>query len=88
VHGDWERAWFSATAVNAEPVGGRTRRGDRVSAHLWVIVDGEARFVARDVNAEDGRMEVNVAIGAGDRFLTLAATDVGNGYNLRLEDIR
>lgn len=48
-------------------------------ADFWVLVDGIVRFKRREVNGFQGAMSVAVPIGSTDRFLTLAATDGGNG---------
>ena len=48
------------------------------SADLWVIVDGQSRFGPGDQPLQRA-MPVNVAVGQRDRFLTLAATDGGDG---------
>ena len=71
---------FRATAGNTEPV---SREGILASADLWVLVDGEVAFRRREINGCNGGFPVTVAIGEGQRFLTLAATDAGNGigYN-------
>jgi hypothetical protein len=50
-------------------------------ADLWVLVDGQSRFQRRQINATSGVFPVAVPIGDGDRFLTLAATDGGNGIS-------
>lgn len=49
------------------------------SADLWVFVDGRVRFQRREINGLSGAFVVNIPIADGDRFLTLAATDAGNG---------
>jgi hypothetical protein len=48
---------------------------------LWVFVDGRLRFQRAKVRAADGAFHVNVELGPNDRFLTLAATDGGNGIS-------
>jgi len=47
------------------------------------LVDGEVAFRRREINGCNGGFPVTVPIGEGQRFLTLAATDAGNGigYN-------
>ena len=50
-------------------------------ADLWVLVDGKMRFKRRQVNSSHGAIPVAIAIRSTDRFLTLAATDGGNGIS-------
>ncbi len=52
--------------------------GERVSADLWVLIDGQVRFERREVNGYSGAFQVSISIDDGDRFLTLATTDGGN----------
>jgi hypothetical protein len=49
------------------------------TADFWVFVDGQAKFKRTELRQRDGAVEVRVALGAKDRFLTLAATDAGDG---------
>ncbi|MCD4727529.1 MAG: NPCBM/NEW2 domain-containing protein, partial [Pirellulales bacterium] len=52
--------------------------GARVSADVWVLVDGQVRFERREVNGYSGEFKVLISINDNDRFLTLASTDGGN----------
>ncbi len=56
----------------------RSQEGMRVSADLWVLIDGQVRFERRDIDGYSGAFLVLVSIGDDDRFLTLATTDGGN----------
>ena len=50
-----------------------------VYADVWVLVDGQVRFRRREINGCSGAFPVAFAIDPKDRFLTLVATDGGNG---------
>jgi hypothetical protein len=50
-----------------------------LSADIWVLVDGKIRFKRRDINIYTGAMPINIPLGPDDRFLTLVATEGGNG---------
>jgi hypothetical protein len=50
-----------------------------VCADIWVLVDGKVRFQRREINRSQGAYSVMLPIGKNDRFLTLAATDGGDG---------
>ena len=50
-----------------------------VFADLWVFVDGQVRFQRREINRFSGAMPAVVSLGDKDRFLTLVATDGGDG---------
>lgn len=66
---------FRATAAN-------TSLGDHdVLADVWVLVDGEPRFRRRQFGREEGVFSVSVPIGRTSRYLTLAATDGGDGVS-------
>jgi hypothetical protein len=67
---------FRATAGNTENESGEglLRTGD-----VWVLVDGKVRFRRREINGYNGGFAVAFAIHQSDRFLTLVATDAGNG---------
>ncbi len=45
------------------------------TADIWVLLDGEARYVKQQFMQADGRMEVSVQIDPHERFLTFAVTD-------------
>jgi hypothetical protein len=49
------------------------------SADAWIIVDGERRSGRRGLNRDSGANPIVIPIAEKDRFLTLAATDGGNG---------
>lgn len=51
-------------------------------ADIWVFVDGRLRLKRQQLRPRDGVVPVDVAIAAHDQFLTLAATDGGNGAAL------
>jgi hypothetical protein len=73
VHPDCKLLRFRAAAANLEP--GQYHD----MADIWVLVDGKARFRRQQVDSYSGVFAVVVPIGEKDRFLTLAATDGGNG---------
>jgi hypothetical protein len=68
---------FRAVAGNAEQ---DSDKGAPVWADVWVFVDGQVRFRRREITRYNGAMSVAIAINDYDRFLTLASTDGGNGY--------
>jgi hypothetical protein len=53
--------------------------GETGVADFWVIVDGRVRCSRREVNQYTGGFAIAEPIGPQDRFLTLAATDGGDG---------
>jgi hypothetical protein len=67
---------FCTTAGSTEPVSDEQRW---VYADIWVLVDGKVRFQRRQINKTHGAFSVVIPIAEGDRFLTLAATDGGDG---------
>jgi len=67
---------FLALAANTE-IG--NERGMSVSADIWVFVDGRRCESFRGINASHGVFPINVVLGPADRFLTLVATDAGDG---------
>lgn len=82
----WRVLRFRAVAGNADP--GETvpaqpetasAKPKTASADLWVLVDGKLRFRRREINGYSGLVPIVLAIEPTDRFLTLAATDGGNG---------
>ncbi len=79
-HPDVRVVRFTAVAGNTE-MRSMDRFADRVSADLWVFVDGELRFSKTDVNANDGEFFIDVPLINTDRFLTLATTDAGNSLH-------
>ena len=44
-------------------------------ASFWVLLDGQLKLSRLDLRPQDGTIDINVAIGPQDRFLTLAVTD-------------
>ena len=73
---DYRLLRFRAVAGNT---GLASSPGEYVYADIWVFVDGKPQFHRREVNRNNGAMPVDIAIGPHDRFLTLVATDGGNG---------
>ena len=65
---------FRSTAGNSE-----VDSQDESAEHgdLWVFVDGQIRFQHQKTNYYNGAIPIDIPIGDGDRFLTLAATDGG-----------
>jgi hypothetical protein len=72
----WRLVRFLAAAGNTEPV---SVKGEAASADVWVFIDGQPRFRRREINSYNGAASVKLPIGPNDRFLTLVATDGGNG---------
>jgi len=68
----WHLTRFCATA-------GIT--SDASVADFWVLVDGHIRFRRWQTNSTYGAIPISVAISENERFLTLAATDGGNGIS-------
>ena len=50
-------------------------------ADVWVFVDGQLKLKREKLRARDGTFPVDVALDSDDHFLTLAATDGGNGIS-------
>ncbi|MBL9158512.1 MAG: DUF1549 domain-containing protein [Verrucomicrobiales bacterium] len=50
------------------------------TADVWVFLDGKEGFVRRGLGRKDGLVAIDLPIAEGVRFLTLVATDGGNGY--------
>jgi hypothetical protein len=67
---------FLAMAGNTET---QHTTGGWVYADLWVLVDGHERFVRRQINHSRGAFAISVPLNGNERFLTLAATDGGDG---------
>jgi hypothetical protein len=65
---------FRATASN-------TCSDVNYCADIWVLVDGKKQFQRRQINRSNGAFPVAVPIRDKDRFLTLAATDGGDGVH-------
>jgi hypothetical protein len=51
----------------------------REGASFHVLLDGETKFERLKIGRDDGLIDVDLAIPASGRFLTLMATDGGNG---------
>jgi hypothetical protein len=66
------RAVTGNTSVESE-------QGEPVSSDIWVLVDGKVRFKRREINMYTGAMPIGISLTDADRFLTLVATDGGNG---------
>ena len=69
---DWRPTRFRATA-------GIT--SDASVADFWVLVDGHIRFRRWQTNSTYGAIPISIALSENERFLTLAATDGGNGIS-------
>ena len=48
---------------------------------MWVFVDGQRRFAREKINVDNGALSIAIRLKDQDHFLTLAATDGGNGYD-------
>jgi len=55
---------------------GNTGQG---AADLWVLIDGQERFSRRQITNNHVAMPLTIPLRRGDGFLTLAATDGGDG---------
>jgi hypothetical protein len=75
-HSGWRVARFRAVGGNAEQGEGNS---DVRTASLWVLVDGRVRHKQREINGWSGMNPITFSIQPNDRFLTLVATDAGNG---------
>ena len=75
---DFKLVRFLAMAGNTEQV---SEKGEPVYADVWVFVDGQVQFRRREITRYNGAMPIMIPIHDNDRFLTLASTDGGNGYN-------
>ncbi|MEO0476020.1 MAG: FecR domain-containing protein [Planctomycetota bacterium] len=79
-HGGAGLARFSAYALNIEQQSIALSPARRpATADIWVIVDGEKRFLRRSTNTETGVIEMNVDLNDDDRFMTLAVSHGGDG---------
>jgi hypothetical protein len=67
---------FRAMAGNTEV---DSQNGRSVFADAWVLIDGQMRFRRRQINSYNGAMPVVIPLTEDNRFLTLVATDGGNG---------
>jgi hypothetical protein len=69
--------------VRLRAVAGNTENGSAQAilafADVVVLFDGQVRFKRREINGYSGAMPISLPIRESDRFLTLAATDGGNG---------
>ena len=73
---DYRLLRFCAVAGNTETV---SAKGEPALADLWVLVDGQVRYRRWQINNSHGAFSIVVPIDQNDRFLTLVATDGGNG---------
>lgn len=46
---------------------------------LWIFVDGQLKMKREQLRVSGGTVKVDLELGPSDRFLTLVATDGGNG---------
>jgi hypothetical protein len=67
---------FRSIAANTEPY---SEAGKSVYADIWVFVDRELKYRRRQINASHGVFDIQLPLGDKDRFLTLVATDGGDG---------
>ena len=72
----WKPVRFRAVGGCNEP---DSAKGVKVSADFWVLVDGFERFQRQGINGLDGAVQIAVTLNDKNRFLTLVATDGGNG---------
>ncbi len=68
---------FLAVAGNSET---GSEESEPALADVWVLVDGEVRYRRREINRYNRAFSIAVPIGPSEHFLTLAATDGGNGF--------
>jgi hypothetical protein len=69
---------FRAVTGNTEDVSGKGYPNP-LFADVWVLVDGQVRFRRREINGYTGAFSIAFPIAEKDHFLTLMATDGGNG---------
>lgn len=67
---------FRTVAGNTET---ESAKGRASTADLWVLIDGAERFSRQRISQADGAFDIVVSIVNTDRWLTLAATDGGDG---------
>ena len=71
------------SSVQADTVFRGRRQGrlwrDPGKSDVWVFVDGQSRFQRERITQEDGELQIAVALDDQSRFLTLVATDSGDG---------
>ena len=67
---------FRSVAGNAEC---DSETGKGVYADVSVLVDGQVRFRRSQISSMHGAFEIALRLQANERFLTLVATDGGNG---------
>jgi hypothetical protein len=72
----WKPLRFSAVVGNSETISETARA---VYADVRVLIDAQVRFQRRQISQFNGAFPITIPIGQRDRFLTLAATDGGNG---------
>jgi len=67
---------FRAAAGNTEV---ESRKGASIRADLLVLIDGQSRFQRREIDSSQGAFSIEIPIRDKDRFLTIVATDGGDG---------
>jgi hypothetical protein len=72
----WRLLRFRAMAGSTETF---SAAGRSALTDLMVVVDGQPRFKRREINSFNGAFSVTVPIRDDERFLTLIATDGGDG---------
>ncbi len=83
---------FNLAAINATAPGQRAVRfqstvayqpparfDPKLTADVWVFVDGQLRFSRVKLRNQDGLCEIEIPLQPNDRFLTLVTTDGGDG---------
>jgi len=74
----WKPIRFCAVAGNTER--DSEEKGLPAYADIWVLVDGQVRFRRREINGYNGAFAIAIPIRPSEKFLTLVATDGGNGF--------
>ncbi len=76
------RAILKSESLRFQADVGYGGRGEQETfAAVRVFVDGELVFLTERISAKSGRLFVNVTLPAGAKFLTLMATDGGDGIS-------
>lgn len=79
-HDDSRLERFTAFALNIEEQSRAINPAPNpATADVWVFVDGDARFIRRSINTNDGPIQIDVPLKEGDRFLTIAVSHGGDG---------
>ena len=82
---DYKLVRFRATAGNTEAA---AEQGPPAWADLWVLVDGQERFKRARDQPLQRRAARRDSLRPNDRFLTLVATDGGDGEPVGLDHVR